>query len=211
MPKKKLIRQNVYPYHVITRNNNRDWFNIPIYEVWDICKESLIYALEREKVEINCFVLMSNHYHLLLTTPHENIDRFMMHFNWRISFMISNRINVINHKFSNRYKWSIVSKQSYLFNVYRYIYQNPIRAGICDECKDYPYSSLHFSNFEAELFNYRPHLNYSDSKHLIEKRFDSEFDNCIRNSLKRSYFKPKQKISVLYKKRLNDFKYGVSH
>ena len=108
MPKKKLIRQGDFPYHVTTRNNNRDWFSIPMNEVWHICKESLIYAQEKEKVQINCFVLMSNHYHLLLTTPDENIDRFMMHFNWRISYLISLRTSRINHKFSNRYKWSIV-------------------------------------------------------------------------------------------------------
>lgn len=211
MPKKKLIRQSEYPYHVVTRNNNRDWFNIPIFEVWDICKEAFVYALERESVEINCFILMSNHYHLLLTTPKENIDRFMMHFNWRISYLISLRTSVINHKFSNRYKWSIVSKQSYLLNVYRYIYQNPIRAGICENCKDYPYSSLHFSSYEAKILNYKAHLDYAQSKTAIERKFEEEFINCIRNSLKRSHFKPSQKISTLYKNRLENFNYEINH
>ncbi|EPZ51692.1 transposase IS200-like protein [Bacteriovorax sp. BAL6_X] len=209
MPKKKLIRQGDFPYHVTTRNNNRDWFSIPMYEVWDICKEALIYAQEKEKVQINCFVLMSNHYHLLLTTPNENIDRFMMHFNWRISYLISLRTSRINHKFSNRYKWSIVTEQNYLYNVYRYIYQNPIRAGISEACIDYPYTSLHFSSFEAELFQYRPHIDYAGAKQLIERRYDTEFDDCIRKSLKKSYFTPKQSISALYLKRLKDFKITI--
>lgn len=207
MPRKKLIRQSEYPYHVTTRNNNRDWFNIPVYEVWNICKEALIYSLEREKVEINCFILMSNHYHLLVTTPDNNIDRFMKHFNWRISYLISLRTKFINHKFSNRYKWSIVSDHNYLLHVYRYIYQNPIRAGICENCSSYPYSSLHFTNYEGSIFNYKPHVLYADSKELFERRFESDFDSCIRNALKRSEFKPIQKISHLYKKRLEDFNY----
>ncbi len=170
MPRRKLIRQNIFPYHVVTRTNNKDWFRIPLCDVWDICKESLHYSQAKRPAVINCFVLMSNHYHLLITTPNEDIDEFMQFFNLRLSRLISIKSGAINQKFSNRYKWSIVDKENYLMNVYRYIYQNPVRAKITLTCDSYPYSSLKFSGFEAKLFNYKPHLKYATDKDWIEEK-----------------------------------------
>ena len=203
MPKRKLIRQSEFPYHVVTRNNNKDWFQIPIHNVWDICKESIVYALKKETVVIHAFVLMSNHYHLLISTPKSNIDKFMMHFNWKMSDLINRKSHYINHKFSNRYKWSIVDKQSYLYNVYRYIYQNPVRANLSKDCLTYPYSSLHFTNSENEIFNFKPHFNYSDCTAFFERRFGDEFDRLMTNSLRKAYFKPAASTSQYHMKLLH--------
>jgi len=195
MPRIKLIRQSTFPYHVTTRTNNKSWFDIPIFEVWDICKLSLIYALKKRPVEINSFVLMSNHYHLLVTTPNEDIDQFMMYFNLRLSQLITKKSGHINHKFSNGYKWSIVEHRGHLFNVYRYIYQNPVRAKITSDCFSYPYSSLHFSRFEAKLLNYVPHIQYSREKSLLERSFGNEFNKVMKSSLSKTNFKASNSVS----------------
>jgi putative transposase len=126
MARRKLIRQSDFPYHINTRTNNKTWFNIPIFEVWDSCKESLVYAQSKKSAVIHCFVLMGNHYHVLITTPDNNIDEFMMFFNMKLSKLINQKSRVINHKFSNRYKWSIIDNEGYLLNAYRYIYQNSL-------------------------------------------------------------------------------------
>lgn len=204
MPRRKLVRQNQFPYHVTTRTNNKDWFSIPIYEVWDICKFALIRAQNANPVIVHCFVLMGNHYHLLITTPESDIDKFMFYFNKGLSDLINKRSGVINHKFSNRYSWSIVDKKNYLFNVYRYIYQNPVRAKITKDCFSYPYSSLHFTRFEAKLLKHKAHYNYAQEKTMFEKRFGSEFDNLIRYALNKRKFKVREKITVHYEKILNE-------
>lgn len=204
MARKKLIRQNQFPYHVTTRTNNKTWFQIPIFEVWDICKDSLIYALKQEPVVIHCFVLMGNHYHLLISTPSENIDKFMKLFNLKLSLLISKKSGVINHKFSNRYGWTIVNNHSYLLNVYRYIYQNPVRAGLVKGSFDYPYSSLHFSSYESRLFCHKPHFHYKREKYWIERRYGEDFDRIIRNSLSRQTFQTNNRISVFHKKILEN-------
>mgnify|MGYP000108637331 CR=1 FL=1 len=203
MPRRKLIRQNDFPYHVITRTNNRTWFEIPVSEVWDICKEALLYALKKVDVTLHSYVLMSNHYHMLITTPESNIDRFMMFFNLRLSQLISKKSGVVNQKFSNRYKWSIVEDHNYLMNVYRYIYQNPVRANITKDCYSYPYSSLHFSKLEVKLFNYRPHINYHEEKSWFEERFGSDFEDTIRQGLNRERFKPSNSSSSFHLSILN--------
>jgi putative transposase len=50
----------------------------------------------------------------------------------------------INHVFANRYYASVIRKESHIMNVIRYIYQNPVRAGLVETITDYPYSSLGF-------------------------------------------------------------------
>ena len=204
MPRRKLIRQNEFPYHVTTRTNNKSWFNIPIFEVWDICKLALIRAQKAKPCILHCFVLMGNHYHMLITTPESNIDEFMFYFNKGLSDLINKHTGVINHKFSNRYSWCIVENESYLHNVYRYIYQNPVRANITKDCFSYPYSSLHFTRFESKILKHNEHYNYSKEKLFFEKKYGSTFDILIRNSLKKKTFKVNTKASVLYKRILLD-------
>ena len=189
MPRRKLIRQNIFPYHVMSRTNNKDWFKIPIFEVWDICKNALEYSIQKRPITLHSFVLMGNHYHMLITTPDSNIDQFMQKFNLRLSLLISNYSGTINHKFSNRYKWTIVDNKNYLLNVYRYIYQNPVRAGITKLAHHYPYSSLHFTRFEAKRFNFKSHIQYSKEKYWLEKKFGSDFDHVIRTSLRKERFR----------------------
>ena len=203
MPRRKLIRQRQFPYHITTRTNNKDWFQIPQPIVWDVCKESFLYAQKRNIVDLHCFVLMGNHYHMLITTPNSDIDSFMKNFNLQLSKLITKSSGVINHKFSNRYKWTIVSNQSYLLNVYRYIYQNPVRANITQDCFSYPYSSLHFTKDEAKLLNYKPHLEYSKETSWMELRYGKDFDNIIRKSLRKKEFTPGNKTSTFFTNILN--------
>ncbi len=87
---------------------------------------------------------MNNHYHLLLKTPNCDISRFMYFFNKTISEKIRKKTGQINKMFGGRFKASAIKDQNHLCNVYRYIYQNPIRAGICNKCEEYPYSTLGF-------------------------------------------------------------------
>ena len=73
MPRKKLIRTDQFPYHVTTRTNNKNWFSLPLEETWNICLRSLHKANKLNKVNLHAFVLMKNHYHLLLETPEANL------------------------------------------------------------------------------------------------------------------------------------------
>ncbi len=203
MPRRKLIRQNAFPYHVTTRTNNKDWFRIPLCDVWDICKEALIYSQRKRRVLVHCFVLMGNHYHLLVTTPDSNIDEFMRFFNLKLSQLISKEAGVINHKFSNRYKWTIVDNQRYLKHVYRYIYQNPVRANLVIDPMDYPYSSLHFSRFESKFLNHKPHFRYHKDKAWFEERLSNEFNKILRLGLTHKSFTPPKRISTFNQKLLN--------
>lgn len=49
----------------------------------------------------------------------------------------------VGHLFQDRFKSEPVETDEYLLTVVRYIHQNPLKAGICDDLNDYEYSSYH--------------------------------------------------------------------
>lgn len=192
MPRKKLIRTDQFPYHVCTRSNNREWFKLSLDRVWNISQQGLAHAHKLYPVEVHAFVLMSNHYHLLISTPSASIDFFMRSFNKYFSDSINAYTGVINHKFGGPYNWSIVSKREYLLNIYRYIFQNPVKAGMTSSCEEYPYSSLHGALFGASgLVEYRPHFEEGFGPWLdFFNRVDPRESEMIRRGLKRADFRP---------------------
>lgn len=142
MPRPLLIRSEVHPYHVTARCNNKEFFPISLSVVWDIMMEELEYASDKYSLCVHAFVLMGNHYHLLCHTPKKNLDEIMQSFMRRTSVRIKSRSGKINHLWGSPYRWSLIRSQSHYFQVYRYIYQNPLRAGIVDRVEKYPYSTL---------------------------------------------------------------------
>lgn len=142
MPRKKLIRSSEHPYHVTSRSNNKEWFYIDIDKVWYFSQKILEEGTQKFNVNIEAFVLMSNHYHMLLQTPEANIDQFMKYLNQNLGKSIAREAGRINRIFGAPYKWSLIQSNTYYQNVLRYIYQNPLRANIVTDCQDYPYSDL---------------------------------------------------------------------
>jgi len=196
MARKKIIRQNQFPYHVYIRTNNRTWFEIPMHQMWDLSYECLIYALKKRPVSLHAFVLMSNHYHMIVSTPDANLDQFMEFFNRKLSQRINELSRFKNHKFSNGYKWTIIDSSNYLYSIYRYVYQNPVKANLCQLCFDYPYSSLRFSPSQIKDLNLRPHLNYFKYRSWFEEDQSGEVNKTIGNGLTKTYFKIAKKTRV---------------
>ena len=141
MPRRNLIKTADFPYHITTRSNHQEWFKIPLVRVWLISQMALQKAAKVHGVRVHLFVLMSNHYHLLATTPKENIDQVMFRFNKEFSDNLRKESGKCNRMFGGRYKWTLVDKEKYLYNVYRYICQNPLRAGLVSRVQDYRFSS----------------------------------------------------------------------
>lgn len=147
MPRKNLIRTDLYPYHITARSNNKEAFDMPSMELWPLL-EKLIKEAEGDPLfaEIPCYVLMKNHFHLLIWTTHTNIDRVMHFLMKRMADAINKQSQRINHAFGGPYKWCLIRNENYYANVIRYICQNPLRANLCEKVEDYPY--LHIPSFD---------------------------------------------------------------
>ncbi len=139
-------------YHVTARGNERK----KIYS----CKrdyekfiEYLANARNKYKIMIHCYVLMSNHYHLIIETPEANLSRAMHYINGSYTTYFNKKTKRSGHLFQGRYKSFMVDKNNYLLELSRYVHLNPVRAGIVERPESYQYSSykMYTSNTQNEL------------------------------------------------------------
>jgi REP element-mobilizing transposase RayT len=131
-------------YHVLSRGNDR----CNIFISHDDRKEFLNYLSEiseRFSVDIYAYVLMTNHYHLLLKTRKANLSKCMQ---W-LGTAYTRRFNLLNsrsgHLFQGRFKSILVEDESYMMRLSCYIHRNPLRAGLVTRLADYKWSS--YSNY----------------------------------------------------------------
>ena len=142
MPRRPLTLNNRLAYHVTSRSNNQDWFYLPIQQCWYVFQASLNAIVEKYQVHAYSFVLMSNHFHLILSTPFANLGDVMRDFLTFTSKRIQSKVNRKNHVFGARYKWSLLDSEHAVGYVTKYLLRNPVRAGVCNRVEEYLYSSL---------------------------------------------------------------------
>ncbi len=143
MPRKNLIKTAEFPYNIVSRTNNKEWFQVPISECWDIFGYYLNEISKRFGIKIGSFVLMSNHIHMIVWTPNENLDQAMHYLFREISKTINKKSSRINHLFGGPYKWSLIMSEKCLSQAYRYNYQNALVKGMVEKAEDYKYSTLY--------------------------------------------------------------------
>ena len=195
MPRKNLIRTSEFPYHVTIRTNNKEWFNLPLKEVWQMCLLGISETVKRHEAKIQAFVLMNNHYHLLIWTPKSNLDKFMQMFNSRLSKEIRKSTGNINRIFGDRYHWCLIKDEKYHQSVLRYIYQNPLRAGISKRCESYEFSTLKYFINEIDL-GFKLCVRHEGSNKYFLRWLNQELDTKSSKKLTTAISKPIFKISV---------------
>ena len=128
-------------YHVLDRGNYRT----PIFRA-DKTKAAFLKCLgeacARTGWLIHAWTVMSNHYHLALSTPRANLVDGM---HW-LQGTFANRFNRFRdergHVFQGRYKSLIVDPSEGLGPLCHYIHLNPVRAHLCDVASldNYPWT-----------------------------------------------------------------------
>lgn len=129
------------PLHIIQRGNNRAacFFGDVDRRFYLKC---LAEAARRRNCAIHAYVLMGNHVHLL-ATPHEpGAAAAMLQDVGRRYVRIINTIHGRSGTlWEGRFKSSLVDSENYLLTCHRYIEMNPVRAGVTEGPRAYPWSS----------------------------------------------------------------------
>ena len=127
-------------YHVMQRGNNRE----NIFKS-DSDMQFFIAELTNSKkmfdFQLFGYVLLDNHYHLLLKAGEIPLSKIMQRQNSLYSRYFNRVHERTGHLFGLRYKAIVIPEEKYLFAVLRYIHWNPIRAGIADSVSEYKWSS----------------------------------------------------------------------
>lgn len=133
-------------YHVMSRGDRK---NDIFRQDQDrrLFLKTLSEACDRQGWLIHAYVLMNNHYHLLLETPEPNLVVGMKWLQGTYTQRFNNRYEECGHLFQGRYKALVVQadRGNYFSTVADYIHLNPVRARLLDlpECdlSDYAWSS----------------------------------------------------------------------
>lgn len=127
-------------YHVTARGNERR----AIYRDDTDRRRflaTLAEAVDQFHLLLHAYVLMGNHYHLLVETLEANLSRAMKQINGVYSQSFNRRHDRVGHLFQGRFKALLVERDSYLVELSRYIHLNPVRAGITEDAESYRWSS----------------------------------------------------------------------
>lgn len=127
-------------YHVLSRGNERR----PIFEEdkdYEKFFELLGRLPERYGIGIWSYVLMGNHYHLMVRTREANLSSAMHWLGTSYTSYFNRRWERSGHLFQGRFKSFLIEEESYLRRLILYIHRNPLRAGMVERLADYPWSS----------------------------------------------------------------------
>jgi len=100
---------------------------------------------DRFEIEVHSWVLMSNHYHLLLKTRRANLSKGMQWFGATYTRRYNVKHKRSGHLFQGRFKSLLVENDNYLLRLSCYIHRNPLRAKMVKRLADYEWSS--YRNF----------------------------------------------------------------
>ena len=141
MPRKLRIETLGY-HHVYNRGVAKG--NVFLDEHDKVKFIELLANVAREyKFNIHSFCLMDNHYHLLIENRRENLSLGMRQLNARYARYFNKQHNRVGHLWQDRYKsWYVLDKK-YLFTLFRYIENNPIRAKISEKIGEYKYCATY--------------------------------------------------------------------
>jgi len=91
---------------------------------------------------LHAWVLMTNHYHLLLETPEPNLSRGMQRLNAPYSQAFNTRHGRVGHVFQGRYRAVMVESPAWLAAVCRDVLRQPVERGFAVEAAAWRWSSL---------------------------------------------------------------------
>jgi REP element-mobilizing transposase RayT len=90
---------------------------------------------------VHTYCLMTNHYHLMVETPRGGLSTGMQLLNGRYAYRVNRRHRRSGHVFDARFSAKMVEDEGHALEAIRYVVLNPVRANICDDPSEWPWSS----------------------------------------------------------------------
>jgi REP-associated tyrosine transposase len=98
-------------------------------------------VVQRHRWSCLAFCLMTNHIHLLVETPDPNLGLGMKRLHGPYAQAFNTRHKKVGHLFQGRYGAERVTSDAQLIATLRYIALNPVEAGLCEDARDWRWSS----------------------------------------------------------------------
>lgn len=129
-------------HHIINRGVNRGIiFNSTVDK--EKFLEIVCEVSEHYDFTVHGYVLMNNHYHLLLENTRENLSHGMRQINSAYAKYYNKKYKRSGHFWQGRFKSWYVFDENYLFVLFKYLEFNPIDAKITEKAGKYKYTLLY--------------------------------------------------------------------
>ena len=143
-PTMPLIHEVALPHtvHATLQTSMRKFFSLPMAAVWEILGKTISAYQQSQDFHVHAAVLMSNHVHLLLTSPVDETEQLLDSLARKLAFQVRLKLGPPGLQFGlypHSYK---ILNPVYFSRAFKYIYRNPVCAGLCKRVEEYPYSSI---------------------------------------------------------------------
>jgi REP element-mobilizing transposase RayT len=101
----------------------------------------LALAVQAFEWECLAFCLMTTHYHLVLETSRQNLSDGMQILNGDYAQGFNGKYERWGHVFGDRYWSRALADEEELERICEYVMENPVRAGLCRDSSDWPWSA----------------------------------------------------------------------
>jgi putative transposase len=139
-------------YHVMLRGVNRD-----VIFLEDEDRERFLFALKAAKDASECkalaYCLMDNHVHLVLRSGIEPIGSTVRRFGVRYAGWFNRKYDRVGHLFQDRFKSVPVDEDAHFITLMRYVWNNPVEAGLVEQPEEYRWSSRRFFGGSSSLID----------------------------------------------------------
>ena len=125
-------------YHVTARGVARQDIVRDDHDRQFFCRQ-LNRARQRHHWLVYAWCLMTNHYHLVVVCDLERLSRGMHLLKFRHAQAFNARYDRVGHLFQGRFDARVIEGDEHFITVCEYVFDNPVRAGLCDERADWPW------------------------------------------------------------------------
>lgn len=167
---------NTKYFHVMTQGINKSYIFDKPEDIKYYIK--IMYELKNEhNLKIIAYCVMNNHTHMLIHVEKtEELSKYMQKLNSKYALYYNKKYNRVGYVFRDRYKSEGIFSERQFYTCIKYIYDNPVKAGICSKPEQYPYSnykpSIYFYNIDSEY-------SFMDIEDEIEKNYADEIEKFI--------------------------------
>lgn len=139
-------------YHVTARIN-RGEFALETAVIKNLFLHTIKRAKKKYSFSLFNFVIMSNHIHLIIKPQgDENLSAIMQ---WILSVFAvtyNKRYNIHGHLWQDRFKSKVISSIEQLIATHRYINDNPIKAELCTDSRNFIWSGMWYISHNIYTF-----------------------------------------------------------
>ena len=94
----------------------------------------------RWRWKCHAYCLMGNHYHLIVETKLEQLSRGCHRLNGIHAQEFNSRHGRVGHLFQGRFESRVIRHEAHLAAACAYTWNNPVRASLCPEAGEWPWS-----------------------------------------------------------------------